>query len=231
MDIQDRIKQIIDERFNSNVSAFCRFTGIKQPTMNTIIGERRSKPSYDVLLSIVDAKALNINSRWLLTGDGNMFENEKTSSDAPKEPKETLPLQGDDDTYIYNVPLLPMLSQGGVLNEFAGSASLHDCETVVSPIKGADFAIQVAGDSMYPEYPSGSRVLIKKVNEEVFLEWGKAYVLDTQNGVIIKIVVPSEREDCLRCISINKDPIYAPFDVPKSSIYGIYRVLMCMIMK
>ena len=161
-----------------------------------------------------------------------MYSNEEeTSSDQPKEAKETLSLQSNDDTYIYNVPLLPMMSQGGILNEFTGSATLADCEMVVSPIKGVDFAIQVSGDSMHPEYPSGSRVLIKRITDPSFIEWGRAYVLDTQNGVIIKIVVPSEKEDCIRCVSVNKDPIYAPFDVPKSSIYGIYRVLMCMIMK
>lgn len=67
-----------------------------------------------------------------------------------------------------------------------------DCERVISPIKGADFAITVAGDSMAPEYPEGAKILIKKINEEAFIEWGKVYVLDTCNGTVVKKLMPSD---------------------------------------
>ena len=56
-------------------------------------------------------------------------------------------------------------------------------------------------------------------------------MLDTVNGSVVKTIVPSDKEGCIRCVSINPDPRYAPFDVPLSSVYGIYRVLMCMSMK
>ena len=78
MSVQERIRKIADELFNGNISAFCR--AVKQPTMNTILGERQSKPSYDVLSSIVNAEALNISAQWLLTGKGEMFK-----SSSPKE--------------------------------------------------------------------------------------------------------------------------------------------------
>lgn len=65
MSVQERIRKIADELFNGNISAFCRAVDVKQPTMNTILGERQSKPSYDVLSSIVNAEALNI---YLLNG-------------------------------------------------------------------------------------------------------------------------------------------------------------------
>ena len=120
---------------------------------------------------------------------------------------------------------------GGSLSDFTVSVKDSDCEKVVSPVKGADFAIQVTGDSMAPEYPSGSVILIKKINESAFIEWGKAYVLDTENGSVVKKGVPSDKEGCIRCVSINPDPSFAPFDVPLSSVFGIYRVLMCMSMK
>lgn len=90
MDIQERIRKIIDVRFNGNVSAFCRYTGIKQPTMNTIIGERRSKPSYDVLHSIVSADALNINPKWLLTGDGAMLKDQASKESDQKRKDEAI---------------------------------------------------------------------------------------------------------------------------------------------
>ncbi len=65
------------------------------------------------------------------------------------------------------VPLLPISAQGGSLNDFMVSVKDSECERVVSPVKGADFAITVAGDSMSPEYPSGSQIFIKKINVKV----------------------------------------------------------------
>lgn len=82
MQVQERIRKIADELFNGNISAFCRAIDVKQPTMNTILGERKSKPSYDVLLNIVNAKALNISAEWLLTGEGEMLK----SSTQKEEP-------------------------------------------------------------------------------------------------------------------------------------------------
>jgi phage repressor protein C with HTH and peptisase S24 domain len=157
-----------------------------------------------------------INMEWLLTGEGEML---KKSVEKP-EPEE-----------ITFVPLLPISAQGGSLNDFMVSIKETDCEKIISPIKGADFAITVSGDSMSPEYPSGSQVLVKKINEKAFIDWGKTYVLDTCNGSVIKILVPSEKEGYVKCLSINPDPKYAPFDVSFDDINGIYRVMLCMSMK
>ena len=78
------------------------------------------------------------------------------------------------------------LLMGGTLTGFAApGAMLQNCEAIISPIEDVDFAITVYGDSMAPEYPSGSRILIKKINPNIFIDWGKTYVLDTANGVIV----------------------------------------------
>lgn len=129
------------------------------------------------------------------------------------------------------VPLLPISAQGGTLNEFVTSVKKEDCEKIISPIKEATFAITIAGDSMAPEYPSGSQVLIKRIDEEAFIEWGRVYVLDTCNGVVVKRIIPSEHKDCIKCVSDNNALIYAPFDVRKTDIYGIYRVMLSMSIK
>lgn len=129
--------------------------------------------------------------------------------------------------------LLPMSSMGGALTGFSlNGVSLLNCEAIVSPIEDVDFAITVLGDSMYPEYPSGSRILIKKIDPNIFIEWGKTYVLDTPNGVIIKEIHECKGKDgFIKCHSINPDPKYSDFDVPINQIYGIYRVLMCIVAK
>lgn len=152
---------------------------------------------------------------WLLTGEGEMLVN-----------NETLPEQTHD---TYRIPLLPISAQGGAFNDFVVSVQESECERVISPIKNADFAISIQGDSMAPEYPSGSQVLIKRINERAFIEWGKTYVLDTCNGSVVKNLYPSDDPNKVICKSINPD--FPPFEVSLSDVYGVYKVLMCMALK
>lgn len=130
----------------------------------------------------------------------------------------------------YTTYLLPMSAMGGTLTGFAApGAMLQNCEAIISPIEDVDFAITVYGDSMAPEYPSGSRILIKKINPNIFIDWGKTYVLDTANGVIVKELHECKgKEGYVKCHSVNPDPKFSDFDVPLSEVYGVYRVLMCM---
>ena len=93
----------------------------------------------------------------------------------------------------------------------------------------ADFAIQVTGDSMSPEYPSGSVILIKKINEKAFIEWGKTYVLDTENGAVIKNIRRTDNPDIIECVSLN--PAYQPFTMETRYVNGWYRVLMVLSLK
>ena len=152
---------------------------------------------------------------WLLTGEGEMLIN-----------NETLPEQTHA---AYRIPLLPISAQGGAFNDFVVSVQESECERVISPIKNADFAISIQGDSMAPEYPSGSQVLIKRINERAFIEWGKTYVLDTCNGSVVKNLYPSDDPNKVICKSINPD--FPPFEVSLSDVYGVYKVLMCMALK
>lgn len=125
--------------------------------------------------------------------------------------------------------VLPTSARAGTLGDFAESVQAHDCERIISPIKGADFAIQVTGDSMSPEYPNGSQIIIKKIDENQFVEWGKVYVLDTPNGAIIKQVKKTDKPNVVECISLNPD--YQSFYVNTDFINGWYRVLMCLSLK
>ena len=127
------------------------------------------------------------------------------------------------------VPVLPTEAMAGTLGDFALAVQDYECERMVSPVKGADFAIKIQGDSMSPEYPSGSVCLIKKVNEKAFIEWGKVYVLDTENGAVIKQIRRTDRENVVECVSLN--PAFQPFTIDCSYIKGWYRILMLISLK
>lgn len=169
----------------------------------------------------------NLNMTWLLLGEGDMLResNVTQTTNIPELPKETT--KQDPQSKI--VPLIPISAQGGSLNDFSISVMNYECEKVVSPMMDVDFAISISGDSMAPEYPSGCQVLIKRINESAFIEWGKVYVLDTCNGTIIKKLMPSESSDRVVCVSIN--PAYPQFEVAFKYIQGIYRVMMVMAVK
>lgn len=127
------------------------------------------------------------------------------------------------------LPVIPTQAMAGTLGEFADSIHSYDCERMVSPIKGADYAIKVCGDSMTPEIPNGSQILIKKIYEEEFIEWGKIFCLDTKNGAVIKRIYPTDDPEIVECRSIN--PAYPPFTINCRHINGWYRVLMVLALK
>lgn len=127
------------------------------------------------------------------------------------------------------VMLLPWEAKGGLIGDFVDGIQQYQCERIVSPIRGADYAIQVSGDSMSPEYPSGSVVLIKQINEAIFVEWGKVYVLDTPNGAVMKQVRKTENPEVIECISIN--PAFQSFTLECKYITRWFKVLMVMAAK
>lgn len=194
--------------------------------ISTLRGLCRNQKEFADLLS-VDRSTLNgaMNGREQnLTGrfikkvqDFADEHNLEIAEEVTEQPQEVL------------VPLLPTSARAGTLADFAEAVKEYDVEKIVSPVRGADYAIQVTGDSMAPEYEPGCHVLIKKVFEDQFIEWGKTYVLDTMNGSVIKKIFPTEDPAVIECRSVN--PAYPPFRVRTEHVHGWYRVLMIMALK
>jgi phage repressor protein C with HTH and peptisase S24 domain len=212
----EKINRLL-EHFSLNPSDLAKKLGLKYAQNIYDIQNDKIDISKSMANKITAAFP-DVNKNWLLTGEGEMLKS-KTGENS------------DNPADMNYVPLLPIAAQGGSLNDFIVSVKDSDCERIISPIKGADFAITVAGDSMAPEYPSGAQILIKRINEKAFIDWGKVYVLDTCNGSVIKILTPSEKEGYVKCTSINPDPKYATFDVSFNDINGVYRVMLCMSIK
>lgn len=183
------------------------------------IGLARSQREFATLLNVNEkalSAAMNGNEKYLtssLLAKAVRFE--KESCDTNEE--QAL------------VMVIPTGARAGTLADFSESVRDYDCEKIVSPIRGADFAIQVTGDSMAPEYPSGCHIIIKKINEEAFVEWGKVYVLDTENGAVIKRIRRTDDPEVVECVSVN--PAYQSFLVNTKHIRGWYRVLMVLALK
>ena len=122
---------------------------------------------------------------------------------------------------VQTKPRLPITAAAGVLSDYLGGILAHECEQipVVRSIPAYDFTMLVKGDSMEPKYEGGDEIACKKV--ESLIEWGKAYVLATRDGAVLKRLY--EAEDGVRCVSYNNE--YPDFVVKGDDILGIYRVV------
>ena len=159
----------------------------------------------------------DLNQNWLLYGEGEMLKTEENK----------------EEEYVKHhiVPLLPVDAYAGNLQLWSESVQLRDCEKIISPVPGVDFGIRVMGNSMEPEFQSGSIIFIKRINERAFIPWGNPMVIDTENGVLVKAVYPSERTtdnhgyECEYIEARSYNPAYPPIQIPTDSIYGMYRVV------
>lgn len=163
------------------------------------------------------AYAPDVNTQWLLTGQGPML---KTEEESPTIPAAT----EQPPTEPEGIPLIPLNAMAGT---FTGEASVmgFECERYVVPIfKGADFLIPVKGSSMYPKYSSGDIVACQRVPmSNLFFQWNKVYVIDTDQGALIKRIKPGTTPGCVLIVSDNE--AYDPFELPISSIYAVALVI------
>lgn len=135
---------------------------------------------------------------------------------------EILPLIEDERIAKILVPSVPAVESGLPVYEdayfgcspggFMGALKDADARMAVPGIAddGRTFVVRARGESMVNRdnpsrsIPDGAYVAIQKTALSTPL-WGEAYALATDDGCIIKRLYPSEREGCVRCVSINAD--------------------------
>ena len=206
-DINKRLVSVLNYFFDGNVSEMARKTNVPQPILNNIVANRLSKPSTENLSRIANSIEL-LNTGWLLTGEGEMLRTATDDSAADKQKA---------------LPLIPFEALAGYLSTDNEGVRLEDCERYVIPEfdrRGAEFIIRVSGSSMYPKYSNGDLLGCKKIENILFFQWGKIYVLDTSQGALVKRVYEHENKDFVMLVSDNKD-VYPPFPIPKSDIRSL----------
>jgi len=177
--------------------------GVSQQAVSNQLSGRRIGPN--VARNWADAFGFRV--EYLLSGEGAMLEGDNT-------PEQT-------------VPLVPFAVRGGVsLNDMEGMTP-EQCERITSPVRGAELAMEVVGDSMAPAFPAGARVLLKKVPDDSFISWGEVFVLDTVNGQVLKRILPTDDESIWELRSDN--PAYPPFRIRTAQVRSVWRVLLRMI--
>lgn len=158
--------------------------------------------SSDLAKQIVSVYPV-FNEVWLITGQGQMLiEKEEKYRDAKGQV----------------LPLLPIVAMAGY-NEDNWTAYINTHPIYSVPdVPTADFLIKVGGDSMQPKYYEGDMIACRFVKELLFFQWGKTYVLDTSQGVMVKnIYEDKDNPDNVVLVSENAEK-YPPFSIPRSDI-------------
>lgn len=235
MTINERFEAVIQVLFGGNKRAFALHVGISPTVVENVVGTRKGKPSFDVLEKVC-ANA-NISAEWLLLGKGemlmDMFEirkpmvfhsDDKLYENSTQEDTEDKPIARLAKSPEEGIPLIPIEAMAGALT-CEQTVLEYECERYVVPVfKGADFLIPVKGSSMYPKYSSGDIVACQRVAmSDLFFQWNKVYVIDTNQGALIKRIKPGSDKNHILIVSDNEK--YDPFELPISAIHAVALVI------
>lgn len=208
MSDKDRIKEYLEYKGISKNKFYAR-TGLS-------IGFLDSGSSLGVdKARIIINTYPDINLNWLILGEGEML---RTDADAQTQVASTEP------TAVGGIPLIPIAAMAGVLSGNSAQVLEQECEHYNIPMfKGAEFLIRISGDSMQPKYYSGDIVACKRLPLDTFFQWNRVYVVDSEQGVIIKRV----RRGCddRHIVFVSDNTAYEPFELPLEKIYSIALVV------
>lgn len=165
------------------------------------------------------------NKAWLLTGEGEMLNNKA-------ENEKNKPIA--DEQYLL-VPIIHIDSVGGMhsTNTIAQEPQYIEGYVPFTDAREGDICIIQSGDSMTPTCPSGSLLLIRRVeNWRQYLGYGNIFVIELSDGRrITKEVTRYEEnpEEYVWCISHNPD--VPDEELPKSMIVSVWKVIKIQINK
>ena len=134
----------------------------------------------------------------------------------------------DDTKQKYTtMPLIPFNCLAGLPADDNEGVKLEQFEQYSVPefsIRGAEFLIRVEGMSMFPRYTNGDILAVKRLSSVTFFQWGCVYVLDTEQGMLIKRLFKSSNPENITCHSENSVD-FPDFEIPKSEIRSVLIVL------
>ncbi len=225
MSPKDRLRIYIEFK-GLTVAAFERECGLGNGFVSKI-GDSIRKDK----LELISNSFPDLNIDWIINEKGSMLETDNCNNNLLRESESNI-VSDFNETYNRNndnsqsddyVLLLPVEAMAGSLQGLSEGVELRNCRKIKCPVRGADWAIQISGDSMEPEYRNGSYIYIKKMSGS-FIPWGNTMVIDTIDGVVVKNIYPIEgTKEYIEARSLN--PKYPPFQIETSCIIGMYRVL------
>ena len=162
-----------------------------------------------------------INSEWLLTGNGAMIKEDNTNILIMSNDRKTI-----DSLHVsQEIPLYDLEAVAGLRELFSSGKPQRVLDTIKIPnLPKCDGAISVTGDSMYPLLKSGDIILYKETEfDNIF--FGEMYLLsvklnDWEEYITVKYVQKSEQgQEFVKLVSQNSH--HQPKDIHISKISAL----------
>ena len=239
--VLENVKKFIDYK-GISIAEFERNIGMSNNSFRKSLNNKGNIGS-DKLENILKVYP-EINASWLLTGEGTMLKDIKSSdcniksksvkhisidygtsnvSCVMSDKPEAIPFAEAARNGLHPIPLVTQQAAAGFGN---GDFSIEEADVkeyyVIPKFKycHVDFMIEVSGLSMYQHFNSGDVIACSILRNTQFIQWNKCHVIATrEQGILVKRIMPGEDKKHLRAISDNKE--YPPFDIPVDEITGI----------
>lgn len=227
MSVNERIKILI-KALSLNPRSFSEYIGAKEATTRSYL-DRGSKPSSDYLELIARA-IVNINTNWLLTGEGEPFKNtmsEPAKSQAPGRGGMPLVVTVDQNRDRENIEMVETQAVGGYIQHHLEPEYIKDLPKLYLP--GPEFrnatyrCFQVKGESMAPglqpeDYVIGSYVHNWPTN----ISEGYVYIVVTKDDVLVKRLL-NRIEPRDKVVLLSDNDAFATQEIHKSEIIELWR--------
>lgn len=217
---------------------FLTITGIKKPDFYKKTGlgngflDKNDNINSDKV-EIIISNYPDLNLTWLITGKGEMLKNVEKSDIQFYDPE--------------NKPTGRKLIPFYDTTAAAGTLQVSNMDSVAEPAEyidagdwflDADSAMRVHGDSMFPEYKSGSIVVMREVFDKRLIVYGEDYMIQTNEYKAIKRLMQSGEKGCWLACSVNDEIwevgplkgrlVYEPFPIFIDDVTKICRILGCV---
>lgn len=225
----DMVKEYTVAFLRGRILKYCEFKGITINAFEVRVGldndffNDLSKTIHFFIIKKILYYYPDLNREWLLTGEGEMLNNEQSQSLSPINDMVIGNNGGDNFKSQHTIKYYPNVdgSMGGV--QFLDNPDEAVCNIVIPGYSDCNFAINAYGDSMYPLIKGGQIVLMIEWTER-FIDWGRIYLVVTKTGYrAIKRIFPGSTNETITCKSENTEN-NPPFEVNIEDIHKIYLV-------
>ncbi len=217
------LEALISHFTNGNKAQFSKLLGVSPQTISAWI----ARNTFDS--ELIYAKCRYINPSWLLTGQGDMLVKNDVQQNVETK-REAIPAMEGIPSDIAPIPLVTEHAAAGFGNDCFSIQESDVKDYYIIPkfrFNHVDFMIEVSGISMYPHFKSGDVIACTILHEAKYIQWNRCHVIATRDqGILVKRIMPSEKEGCFKIVSENKD--FPPFDLPKEDITGLALVVGCV---
>jgi hypothetical protein len=199
---------------------FADFLGIS----GQLLSKWKTRNTFDP--EVLYTKCTGVSSDYLLSGQEPILKQPlniigESATNHVREEKKLIPL--------YDGVVTAGMNETAILDHTHEPAEMIDAGDW---FRDATAAMRVHGDSMYPEYKSGSIAALREVRNKRLVVYGQDYLIETSEYRVIKRLQKSDVPQNWLACSVNEEKyeatgrlIHEPFDVHIDDVTRLYQVL------